>query len=48
MRSKSISVKTGIRAGGIRTNHNRGVFKVRSGVRAGGIRTNHSRNALAL
>ena len=40
-----IKVSAGVKAGGMKMQHNRGI-KVRTGVKAGGMFRNHNRRAL--
>jgi len=47
MRKTTISVKTGVRAGGLGIQHSRRGMKIHSGVRAGGLGIQHNRKQLA-
>jgi hypothetical protein len=48
MRTKTIRIKSGVRAGGLGIQHSRGALKIRSGVRAGGLGIQHNRQGLAI
>ena len=44
-----LRVTTGVKSGGLTSNHTRGALKVRTAVKAGGMKTiNHTRGALAV
>jgi hypothetical protein len=41
--TKGLSVKTGLKSGGIVRNHNRAGLKVKAGLKGGGMVWNHNR-----
>jgi len=47
MKRLALSVKSGLKAGKIATNHSRTAIRVRTGLKGGKLATNHSRNVLA-
>ena len=44
--TKTLKVKTGVKAGGLIFNHNRSLLKTKSGVKAGGLIFNHNRGLI--
>ena len=41
-----MTIKTNIKAGGMRSNHNQAGLTLKSGVKAGGMRTNHNQSVI--
>ena len=46
-KDQGLQVRTGIKAGGLPTNHNQPTLRVRTGIKAGGIPLNHNQPTLA-
>jgi hypothetical protein len=45
-KNTGIKVNTGVKAGGLQSNHARSRLRIKSGVRAAGLQSNHTRSGL--